>query len=154
MRRDALMLSPNIASLLLLLLLLLLLRGCFPRRMWDEKSAVRSHPSRLPLAFSPGPRCSPINTDSIIMRPTSHSRCGRSAEQGGKAEEERSKVRGPSGRWSRERMKAGDKRRRGSWPRPSVASSCREAAPHAAGKISQPVNAGNSLRQGSNMEIN
>lgn len=54
----------------------------------------------LPLA-SRRPRCSPINTYSITMHPTSHSRRGPSA--GGKKEGERQGER-LSDRWSRERM--------------------------------------------------
>lgn len=40
-------------------------------RMWDERRSLLL----LPSPGSHRPRCSPINTDSITMHPTSHSRC-------------------------------------------------------------------------------
>lgn len=75
----------------------------FSCRKWDERDAVCGTAliPRLPLA-SCRPRCSPINTDSITMHPTSHSRCGCSAE--GKKEGEKQGER-LSGRWSCERVK-------------------------------------------------
>lgn len=66
---------------------LAVLRLCFPAEcgMRDAVSGAALIP-RLSLA-SRRPRCSPINTYSITMHPTSHSRCGPRA--GGKREGEK-----------------------------------------------------------------
>lgn len=79
---DVLMLSKKVTFLRFLML-----RLCFPAEcgMRDAVSGAALIP-RLSLA-SCRPRCSPINTYSITMHPTSHSRCGPCA--GGKREGER-----------------------------------------------------------------
>lgn len=102
MCHDVLMLSKNV-TFLHVLMLLAVRRGCFPAEC-GMRDAVRGTAPipRLPLA-SRRPRCSPINTDSITMHPTSHSRCGPSA--GGKREGEKQGER-LSDRWSGEKMNA------------------------------------------------
>lgn len=97
---DVLMLSKNV-MFLPFLMPLAVLHGCFPAEC-GMRDAVRGAAliPWLPLA-SRRPRCSPINTDSITMHPTSHSRCGPSA--GGKREGEKQGER-LSDRWSWEKM--------------------------------------------------
>lgn len=66
----------------------------FSCKMWDERCAVSG--AALILWFSLAsrrPRCSPINTYSITMHPTSHSRCipcARGKSEGKKQGERRS----------------------------------------------------------------
>lgn len=120
---------------------------------WGKRSPCRSSdPSRLPLAFLSGPRCSPINTDSIIMHRTSHSRCGCSAEKRWWRREARWEDQVADG--AMKRIKVQQHKKGGVGQGRLSRHLCQLEAAHAVGKISQPVNGRNSLRQGSNKEIN